>query len=102
MSKLWDCSKEICQCKNPPECAGYPPLPERAGVQAIPAPALFIRSLFTEVMISHRKYNDLLRDFKPSVFLLKQLKSVSTGGHGGFGCVCVDVSLYRPYAECQE
>lgn len=60
MSKLWNCSEEICQCKNPPECAGYPPLPERAGVRAIPAPAPFIGSLFTEVMISHRKYNDLL------------------------------------------
>ncbi len=67
-SKLWNRSKEICQCKNPPECAGSPPLPERAGVQAIPAPAPFIRSLFTEVMISHRKYKDLIHKFKPFVF----------------------------------
>lgn len=30
--------------------------------------ALFIHSMFTEVIISHSKYNDLLHNFQPSVF----------------------------------
>lgn len=68
INNIWNRSKEICQCKNSPECAGYPLLLEHAGVQTIPVPALFICSLFTEVMISHRKYNNLLHNFQPSFF----------------------------------
>lgn len=58
--KIWYSSKEICQQESPWVC-----WLSTAGVRAIPAPTLFIRSLFTGVTISHRKYNDLY-NFQPS------------------------------------